>query len=285
MDNPLGAAGESQSHPRLLGDTPQPRFHEENGSGVLREKVTLRNLDFFYGKDQALSQIGMPIYDKRVTALIGPSGCGKSTLLRVLNRIYNLYTGHRVSGEVLIEGKSILARDVDIRDLRRRVGMVAQRPTAFPMSIHENIAFGIRLHAELAKREVDARVEQALRRAGLWDEVKDRLSRKGYELSIGQQQRLCIARAIALDPEVLLLDEPCSALDPVSTHHIEDLIERLRQDCCIVIVTHNLQQAARVSDFSAFMYLGKLVEFDTTENVFLHPRDPHTQAYVTGRMG
>ena len=255
------------------------------GTEPLREKVIVRSLDFYYDKAQALFDINVTFYDKSVTALIGPSGCGKSTLLRVLNRIYELYPGQRATGEVLLDGTDILAGAVDVRRLRARIGMVAQKPMPFPMSIYENIAFGIGLYERLSRGDLDDRVELALRRAALWDEAKDILGQSGFALSGGQQQRLCIARAIALNPEVILFDEPCSALDPGSTSHIEELIDELKRDYCIVIVTHNLQQAARVSDHTAFMYLGKIVEFATTEAIFTHPRESHTQAYVTGRFG
>jgi phosphate transport system ATP-binding protein len=258
---------------------------EENAASRLSQKIALRNLDFYYGARRALIDVNMPIYDKRVTALVGPSGCGKSTLLRVLNRIYSLYPEQRATGEVLMDERNILDPSVDLRALRKRIGMVAQKPTPFPMSIYQNIAFGIGLYDDLVGGDLDIKVEQALRRAGLWEEVKDRLRTSGAALSIGQQQRLCIARAIALNPEVLLLDEPCSALDPISTRHVEELIGELRRDCCIVIVTHNLQQAARVSDFSAYMYLGEIVEFDTTLTIFTRPSHVRTQAYVTGRFG
>lgn len=249
------------------------------------EKIRVRDLDFYYGKSRALTQINLPFYDRSVTALIGPSGCGKSTLLRVLNRIYEIYPGQRVTGEVLLDGRNILDPAVDVNLLRARVGMVFQKPTPFPMSIYDNVAFGIRLYEKLSRRELDERVEQELRRAALWDEVKDILRQSGLSLSGGQQQRLCIARTTALNPEVILLDEPASALDPISTSHIEELIDELRHDYCVVIITHNMQEAARVSDYTAFMYLGEIIEFDTTETIFTHPRDKHTEAYITGRFG
>jgi phosphate transport system ATP-binding protein len=220
-----------------------------------------------------------------VTALIGPSGCGKSTLLRVFNRMYELYPGQQALGRVLIDGADILAAGIDLTLLRARVGMVFQRPTPFPMSIYDNVAFGIRLYQKLGSGEMDERVEASLRRAALWDEVKDQLGKSGLSLSGGQQQRLCIARAIAVEPEVILLDEPASALDPVSTSHIEQLIAELRKDYCIVIVTHNMQQASRTSDFAAFLYLGELVEFGSTEDIFVRPKDQRTQRYVEGRFG
>jgi phosphate transport system ATP-binding protein len=249
------------------------------------EKVSIRRLDFYYGDAQALKGISLPLYQNHVTAFIGPSGCGKSTLLRVLNRMYDLYPSQRAEGEVLFDGENILKPDVDVNLLRARIGMVFQKPTPFPMSIYENIAFGIRLYERLAKSELDARVESALRRAALWDEVKDKLHANGMSLSGGQQQRLCIARTVAVSPEVILLDEPCSALDPISTAKIEELIDALKEDYTIVIVTHNMQQAARVSDFTAFMYLGELVEFGPTSRIFTTPYDRRTQDYITGRFG
>jgi phosphate transport system ATP-binding protein len=251
----------------------------------LPEKVSLRDLEFFYGDSRALKSITLPLYENKVTAFIGPSGCGKSTLLRVLNRMYDLYPNQRAQGQVLFDGEDILAPRQDLNLLRARIGMVFQKPTPFPMSIYENIAFGIRLYEKLPKSELDSRVEMSLRRAALWDEVKDKLAINGLSLSGGQQQRLCIARTVAVKPEVILFDEPCSALDPISTAKIEELIDELKADYTIVIVTHNMQQAARVSDFTAFMYLGELVEFDTTSKVFTSPRDKRTQDYVTGRFG
>jgi len=251
----------------------------------LPEKVSIRDLEFFYGDSRALKSITLPLYENKVTAFIGPSGCGKSTLLRVLNRMYDLYPNQRAQGQVLFDGEDILAPRQDLNLLRARIGMVFQKPTPFPMSIYENIAFGIRLYEKLPKSELDSRVEMSLRRAALWDEVKDKLAVNGLSLSGGQQQRLCIARTVAVKPEVILFDEPCSALDPISTAKIEELIDELKADYTIVIVTHNMQQAARVSDFTAFMYLGELVEFDTTSKVFTTPRDKRTQDYVTGRFG
>jgi phosphate transport system ATP-binding protein len=251
----------------------------------LPEKVSIRGLEFFYGDNRALKSITMPLYEKKVTAFIGPSGCGKSTLLRVLNRMYDLYPHQRAQGQVLFDGDDILSPKQDLNLLRARIGMVFQKPTPFPMSIFENIAFGIRLYEKLPKSELESRVEMSLRRAALWDEVKDKLAANGLSLSGGQQQRLCIARTVAVKPEVILFDEPCSALDPISTAKIEELIDELKADYTIVIVTHNMQQAARVSDFTAFMYLGELAEFDTTSKVFTSPRDRRTQDYVTGRFG
>ncbi len=251
----------------------------------LRDKVAIRNLEFFYGQSKALKGITLPLYENKVTAFIGPSGCGKSTLLRVLNRMYDLYPNQHAEGQVQFDGINIVEPGLDLNLLRARIGMVFQKPTPFPMSIYENIAFGIRLYEKLSKRDLDQRVEQSLRRAALWDEVKDKLNSSGLGLSGGQQQRLCIARTVAVKPEVILFDEPCSALDPISTAKIEELIDELKQDYTIVIVTHNMQQAARVSDFTTFMYLGELIEFGPTAALFTTPRDKRTQAYITGRFG
>jgi phosphate transport system ATP-binding protein len=249
-------------------------------------KVDIKDVHFFYANGyEALKGISLQLRDKTVTAFIGPSGCGKSTLLRILNRIYDLYPGQRVTGEVLLDGHNILDRNEDLNRLRSRVGMVFQKPTPFPMSIYENIAFGIRLYEKLSKAELDERVESALRRAALWDEVKDKLNSSGQGLSGGQQQRLCIARTVAVRPEVILFDEPCSALDPISTAKIEELIDELKVDYTIAIVTHNMQQAARCTNFAAFMFLGELIEFDTTEKLFTSPSMPKTQEYITGRFG
>jgi phosphate transport system ATP-binding protein len=248
-------------------------------------KVVVRNLNFYYGQTRALKDVSFNLYSGEVTAFIGPSGCGKSTLLRVLNRMYDLYPGQRAEGEVMLDGENILAPGLDLNLLRSRVGMVFQKPTPFPMTIYDNIAFGIRLYEKLPKSEMDARVESALKRAALWGEVKDKLNASGLSLSGGQQQRLCIARTVAISPEVILLDEPASALDPISTAKIEELVDELSGDYTIAIVTHNMQQAARVSRYTAFMYLGELVEFDETNTVFTSPRDKRTQDYVTGRFG
>jgi phosphate transport system ATP-binding protein len=249
------------------------------------EKVSIRSLQFYYGASLALKSITLPLYDHKVTAFIGPSGCGKSTLLRVLNRMYDLYPGQRAEGEVMLDGENILAPDLDLNLLRSRVGMVFQKPTPFPMSIYDNIAFGIRLYEKLPKSEMDGRVETALRRSALWNEVRDKLSANGLSLSGGQQQRLCIARTVAISPEVILLDEPCSALDPIATAKIEELIDELSDEYTIAIVTHSMQQAARVSQFTAFMYLGEMIEFDDTSKVFTSPRNKRTQDYITGRFG
>ncbi|HVZ52315.1 MAG TPA: phosphate ABC transporter ATP-binding protein PstB [Pseudolabrys sp.] len=251
----------------------------------LTEKVSVRNLDFFYGDNRALKTINVPLYQGKVTAFIGPSGCGKSTLLRILNRMYDLYPNQRATGEVLLDKHNILSGSQDLNLLRAKVGMVFQKPTPFPMTIYENIAFGIRLYEKLPKSELDDRVKHALDRAALWNEVKDKLGANGQSLSGGQQQRLCIARTVAVRPEVILFDEPCSALDPISTAKIEELIDELKDDYTIAIVTHNMQQAARVSDFTAFMYLGELVEFGETTRIFTTPNDRRTQDYITGRFG
>jgi phosphate transport system ATP-binding protein len=248
-------------------------------------RIAVRELNFFYGAAQALKDINLDFYDRQVTALIGPSGCGKSTLLRIFNRIYSLYPEQRAEGEIILDGRNILSPSIDVNELRSRVGMVFQKPTPFPMSIHDNVAFGVRLTQRLPKSEVDDRVEAALRRAALWDEVKDKLKQSGMGLSGGQQQRLCIARTIAQQPEVILFDEPTSALDPISTGKIEELLEQLRSEFTIVIVTHNMQQAARISQFTAFMYLGEVVEFGPTNQIFMNPNKKQTQDYVTGRFG
>ncbi|WP_210496830.1 phosphate ABC transporter ATP-binding protein PstB [Microvirga antarctica] len=248
-------------------------------------RIAVRNLNFYYSDALALKNVSMNFHDKQVTALIGPSGCGKSTLLRTFNRIYSLYPEQRADGEILLDGQNVLSPSVDVNELRARVGMVFQKPTPFPMSIYDNIAFGIRLYEKLPKSELDGRVEEALKKAALWNEAKDKLRQSGMGLSGGQQQRLCIARTIAQNPEVILLDEPTSALDPISTGKIEELIEQLREEFTIVIVTHNMQQAARISQFTAFMYLGELVEFGQTDKMFMTPTKKQTQDYITGRFG
>jgi phosphate transport system ATP-binding protein len=253
--------------------------------GKLAEKMAVKNLDFFYGDNRALKSVSVPLYANQATAFIGPSGCGKSTLLRVLNRMYDLYPHQRAAGEVLLDGKNILDPDQDVNGLRARVGMVFQKPTPFPMSIYENIAFGVRLYEKLGKAEMDERVEKALRGAAIWGEVKDKLNASGLSLSGGQQQRLCIARTVAIQPEVILFDEPCSALDPISTAKVEELIDELRAEYTIAIVTHNMQQAVRVSQFTAFMYLGELIEYGETDKIFTTPAERRTQDYITGRFG
>ncbi len=251
----------------------------------LSPQITMRALNFYYGQTHALKNINLDVYRNTVTAFIGPSGCGKSTLLRTINRMYDLYPGQRADGDLLIDGVNVLADDVDTIELRAKVGMVFQKPTPFPMTIYENIAFGVRMHEKLSRIEMDDRVEWALTKAALWDEVKDKLNRQGTSLSGGQQQRLCIARGVAVKPRVLLLDEPTSALDPISTMRIEELVNELKKEFTIVIVTHNMQQAARVSDFTAYMYLGELVEFGKTDDIFIKPQDKRTEDYITGRMG
>jgi phosphate transport system ATP-binding protein len=248
-------------------------------------KIAARHLDFYYGRFQALKDINLEIAERRVTAFIGPSGCGKSTLLRTLNRMYSLYPGQRAVGEIVFNGRNILETGVDLNTLRAKIGMVFQKPTPFPMSIYDNIAFGVRLYESLSPREMDERVEWALTKAAMWDEAKNKLKQSGMALSGGQQQRLCIARAVAVKPEVLLLDEPTSALDPISTAKIEELISELKSDYTIAIVTHNMQQAARVSDYTAYMYLGELIEFGATDELFLKPRRRETEDYITGRFG
>jgi phosphate transport system ATP-binding protein len=253
---------------------------------LVKEKISVRHLNFRYQDgSHALKDVSVPIYSNRVTAFIGPSGCGKSTLLRVFNRIYSLYPGQHIDGEVLLDGEDILSSNQDVTVLRTRVGMVFQKPTPFPMSIYDNIAFGIGLNRSLTKAEMNDEVEMALRRAALWDEVKDGLLQSGLALSGGQQQRLSIARTIAVKPEVVLLDEPCSAIDPISSAKIEQTIDELRLDHTVVIVTHNLQQAARVSDYAGFMYLGEMSEFGPVRQIFVAPRDPRTQRFITGRFG
>ena len=248
-------------------------------------RIAIRNLDFFYADNRALKGINLDLPDRQVTGMIGPSGCGKSTLLRVLNRMYSLYSGQRATGEVMMDGENIISDAVDLNTLRAKVGMVFQKPTPFPMTIYENIAFGIRLHEKLSKSEMGERIEWALTRAALWNEVKDRLDRSALGLSGGQQQRLCIARTIAVRPEVILFDEPTSALDPISTLKIEELIDELKRDFTIAIVTHNMQQAARCADQVAFFYLGELIEVAPAAQLFTAPKHPKTQEYITGRFG
>ncbi|MDR2710148.1 MAG: phosphate ABC transporter ATP-binding protein PstB [Burkholderiales bacterium] len=252
---------------------------------TLTPQIRFQDFNFYYGAFHALKNIQLDIYQGLVTAFIGPSGCGKSTLLRTINRMYSLYPGQRAEGHLFIDDEDALASDVDLNDLRKRVGMVFQKPTPFPMSIYDNIAYGVRLHERLSRGEMDARVEWALKKAALWDEVKGKLKQEGTSLSGGQQQRLCIARGIAVRPRVLLLDEPTSALDPISTLRIEELISELRGEFTIVIVTHNMQQAARVSDYTAYMYLGELVEYNKTDTIFVKPARKETEDYITGRFG
>ena len=251
----------------------------------METKIAVRNFNFYYGSFHALKNINLDIPANKVTAFIGPSGCGKSTLLRTFNRMYDLYPGMKAEGDLLLDDKNILGKDIDLNLLRAKVGMVFQKPTPFPMSIYDNVTFGVKLYEKLSKSELDDRVEWALRKAALWGEVKDKLKQSGNSLSGGQQQRLCIARAVANKPEVVLLDEPTSALDPISTAHIEELVTELKKDYTIAMVTHNMQQAARVSDFTAYMYLGELVEVDRTEKVFKNPSRKETEDYITGKFG
>ncbi len=258
---------------------------QEEADLVHNVKLSVRNLDFYYDKSQALHSISLDILANQVTAFIGPSGCGKSTLLRCFNRIYEMYPKQRAVGQILLDGRNILGQGEDLNLLRAKVGMVFQKPTPFPMSIYENIAFGVKLYERLSRTDMDERVEWALKKAAIWDEVKDKLTHIGTDIAGGQQQRLCIARAIAIKPEILLLDEPASALDPISTLKIEELIDELKQDYTIVIVTHNMQQAARVSDYTGFLYLGKLIEYDETSTMFTRPGKKQTQDYITGRFG
>jgi phosphate transport system ATP-binding protein len=248
-------------------------------------KISIRHLDFFYGKFHALKDINLDIAAGRITAFIGPSGCGKSTLLRTMNRMYSLYPGQRATGEIQFGGTNLLHPRIDLNMLRAKIGMVFQKPTPFPMSIYDNIAFGVRLYETMSSRAMDERVEWALTKAAMWDEAKDKLKQSGMALSGGQQQRLCIARAVAVKPEILLLDEPTSALDPISTAKIEELLSELKADYTIVMVTHNMQQAARVSDYTAYMYLGELIEFGATDEIFLKPKRKETEDYITGRFG
>jgi phosphate transport system ATP-binding protein len=255
------------------------------GSTALRSKLNIRGLNFYYGSFHALKNITMDIPERKVTAFIGPSGCGKSTLLRTFNRMYSLYPEQRAEGEIIVDGEDLVTTRRDVSLIRAKIGMVFQKPTPFPMSIYENIAFGVRLFEDLSRREMDERVESVLTRAALWDEVKDKLPQSGQSLSGGQQQRLCIARCIAIQPDVLLLDEPCSALDPISTARVEELIAELKSDYTVVIVTHNMQQAARVSDYTAYMYLGELIEYGRTDELFIKPKKMQTEDYITGRFG
>lgn len=280
---------------KLLGSHEHPKITEEvsefkatmntNQAKQADAKVTINDLNFYYGRHHALKSVSMNILEKKITAFIGPSGCGKSTLLRTLNRMYQLYPSQVARGEIMVDGVNILDKKHDINILRAKMGMVFQKPTPFPMSIFDNVIFGVKLYESLNRSELMERVEWALRKAALWEEVKDKLNQSGMSLSGGQQQRLCIARTIAVKPEVVLLDEPTSALDPISTAHIEELIFQLKQDYTIVIVTHNMQQAARVSDFTAYMYLGKLVEFGETDTIFTTPKEKATEDYITGKFG
>ncbi len=291
MNREDSSAANSQGHlvgiPRVQEvrrpDLGTPVTQRSTGKSLC--KIEVKELNFYYGKFHALQSINLNIAERRVTAFIGPSGCGKSTLLRSFNRIYELYPNQRAEGAVLLDGQNILDAKQDLNLLRARIGMVFQKPTPFPMSVYDNIAFGVKLYEKLSRAEMDDRIEWALRKAALWGEVKDKLKQSGTQLSGGQQQRLCIARAIAVKPQVLLLDEPASALDPISTARIEELIYELKSDYTIVIVTHNMQQAARVSDYTAFMYLGRLIEFNDTDKIFTNPGQKETEDYVTGRYG
>ncbi len=262
-----------------------PGGNDRGSAPMPRAKLSVRDLNFYYGKFHAIKHVSMDIPEGCVTAFIGPSGCGKSTLLRTFNRMFELYPGQRAEGQLLLGDENLLDPKQDLNLLRARVGMVFQKPTPFPMSIYENVAFGVRLYEKLDRREMDQRVEWALKKSALWDEVKNKLDQSGLSLSGGQQQRLCIARGVAVKPEVLLLDEPCSALDPISTAKVEELIHELKKDYTIVIVTHNMQQAARVSDYTAYMYLGELVEFGETNTLFTQPAKKQTEDYITGRFG
>jgi phosphate transport system ATP-binding protein len=271
---------------RLRKPTVKPPIKRPQPGMVERKiKISVHNLNFFYGDFQALFDNDLDIEGNRVTAIIGPSGCGKSTHIRAYNRIFELYRDQRAEGEIFLDGENILAKSVGVIELRRKVGMIFQKPTAFPMSVFDNVAYGLNLHYKFSKGELTDRVEQALRGAALWDEVKDKLDQPGTALSGGQQQRLCIARAIAVEPEVLLMDEPTSAIDPLATAKIEDLIESLKKEFTIVIVTHNLQQAARISDYTAFFYQGHIVEFGITKQIFTNPEEKRTEDYITGRFG
>ena len=290
----VAAFASSQPETPEPASGPRPGYADNNDMSeqtvndkqtALGGKIVVNDLDFYYGKQRALQKINLQIPERRVTAFIGPSGCGKSTMLRTFNRIYELYPDQYATGEVLLDGQNILSKKYDLNQLRSKIGMVFQKPTPFPMSIYDNIAFGVKLYEKLPRRRMDERVEWALNKAALWDEVKDKLRQDGTQLSGGQQQRLCIARAIAVHPEVVLLDEPASALDPISTLKIEELIDELKTDYTIVIVTHNMQQAARVSDFTAYMYLGELIEFSDTNTLFTKPKEKMTEDYITGRYG
>ncbi len=291
MNRDESSASRNQGHAAAMPQGQEARRPDvrapavQRGAGKAPCKIEVKDLNFFYGKFHALQSINLKVAEQRVTAFIGPSGCGKSTLLRSFNRIYELYPNQRAEGEVLLDGENILDPKQDLNLLRAKIGMVFQKPTPFPMSVYDNIAFGVKLYEKLSRVEMDDRIEWALRKAALWGEVKDKLKQSGTQLSGGQQQRLCIARAIAVKPQVLLLDEPASALDPISTARIEELIYELKSDYTIVIVTHNMQQAARVSDYTAFMYLGRLIEFNDTDKIFTNPSQKETEDYVTGRYG
>lgn len=271
--------------PALVLETMEIKAETQRPASRPGTKLSVRHLDFYYGDQQALFDNSMDIAQNRVTAIIGPSGCGKSTHIRIYNRIYELYRDQRASGEVLLDGHNILSPSQDLVELRRRVGMIFQKPTPFPMSVFDNVAFGLKLHYRMTKNETADRIEEALKRAALWEEIKDSLRKPGTALSGGQQQRLCIARAIVVEPELLLMDEPCSAIDPIATDKIEQLIYSLKSSYTIVIVTHNMQQAARVSDLTAFFFQGKIIEFGATKQIFTNPKNKQTEEYVTGRFG
>ncbi len=285
-ERPDGKGGAVEND-MAIGMMAHPQANDATGAKTeeVKKSIEIRNLNFYYGDFQGLKNVDLTIHEKKVTAFIGPSGCGKSTLLRTMNRMYDLYPKQRAEGEILFRGKNILDAEVDVNMLRARVGMVFQKPTPFPMTIYENIAFGVRLYEDLSRVEMDERVEWALNKAALWGEVKDKLHKSGQSLSGGQQQRLCIARCVAVRPEVLLLDEPTSALDPISTAKVEELIAELKDEYTIAIVTHNMQQGARCSDYTAYMYLGELVEFGETNRIFMRPEKKETQDYITGRFG
>jgi len=278
--SPMASSAATTAPPRI-----EPRSSQSADPGSLAPAIRCVNLNFFYGTFQGLKNVNLEIAEHKVTAFIGPSGCGKSTLLRALNRMYSLYPGQRAEGEINFYGQNILDPKVDTNLLRARIGMVFQKPTPFPMSIYENVAFGVRLYESLSKYEMNDRVEWALRKAAIWDEVKDKLGQSGLSLSGGQQQRLCIARSVAVKPSVLLLDEPTSALDPISTAKVEELVHELKNEYTVVIVTHNMQQAARVSDFTAYMYIGEMIEFGKTDEIFIKPKEKATEDYITGRFG
>jgi phosphate transport system ATP-binding protein len=279
------ALDQALQQPPPLGPAAPPALRAAFQSPIQDPVMQIRDLDFYYGKFKALKKVNLDIARRQVTAFIGPSGCGKSTLLRTFNRMFDLYPGQRAEGQILIRGKNVLDADQDVNLLRAKIGMVFQKPTPFPMTIFENIAFGVRLYESLDARAMEERVEWALRKAALWDEVKEKLNQSGLSLSGGQQQRLCIARMVAVKPEVLLLDEPTSALDPISTAKVEELVNELKADYTIVIVTHNMQQAARISDYTAYMYLGELIEFGKTDEIFIKPKKKETEDYITGRFG
>jgi len=285
MNTELSSTASSSMASSMSPSGAMPESALAAGAVMGKPKLQIRNLNFFYGSFHALKSVTLDIPDRKVTAFIGPSGCGKSTLLRTFNRMYALYPEQRAEGEILMDGENLLTSRQDVSLIRARIGMVFQKPTPFPMSIYDNVAFGVRMFERMSRGRMDERVEWALRRAALWNEVKDKLHQSGNSLSGGQQQRLCIARGIAIKPEVLLLDEPCSALDPISTARIEELIHELKDDYTVVIVTHNMQQAARVSDYTAYMYLGELIEVDVTDTIFLKPKRKETEDYITGRFG